>query len=237
MGSPFVLLKAESPGRRLLPRRTMLWQHRASMLGEPVNRLSLPRAARSTRRAQKQIPMSISNSSHPTNPPRSHGMQGPLMAVLLAASVGSFAAIPANAQQQDPIASLPGTTATAQVSPPPGQPSFHGIIGPTVRESTPYWPAQPRAPKGAPNIVFIMLDDFGFSQLGCYGAAGLRTPNIDKLATNGLRYNNFHATPLCSPTPPPSLPDVTTTRVRWASSPSSRRVSRDTTAECHSRMG
>jgi arylsulfatase A-like enzyme len=107
---------------------------------------------------------------------------------------------PANAQQLAPIVSAPGTTATARVTPAPGQPPFEGIIAPTVRESTPYWPAQPRAPQGAPNVVFIMLDDFGFSQLGCYGAQGLRTPNIDKLAANGLRYNNFHATPLCSPT-------------------------------------
>ncbi len=107
---------------------------------------------------------------------------------------------PANAQQPESMVSAPGTTATASVTPPPVQPPFQGIIAPTVRESTPHWPDQPRAPKGAPNVVFIMLDDFGFSQLGCYGAQGLRTPNIDKLAANGLRYNNFHATPLCSPT-------------------------------------
>ena len=76
---------------------------------------------------------------------------------------------------------------------------FQGVIAPTVRESVPHWPEQPRAPKGAPNVLFVMIDDLGFSQLGCYGAQGLRTPNIDKLADNGLRYNNFHATPLCSP--------------------------------------
>ena len=76
---------------------------------------------------------------------------------------------------------------------------FQGVIAPTVSESIPHWPQQPRAPKGAPNVLFVMIDDLGFSQLGCYGAQGLRTPNIDKLAAGGLRYNNFHATPLCSP--------------------------------------
>lgn len=50
-----------------------------------------------------------------------------------------------------------------------------------------------------PNIVYIVLDDMGFSDLGCYGSE-IKTPCIDKLADNGLRYNNFNVTPLCSPT-------------------------------------
>ncbi|MFD1706255.1 arylsulfatase [Siminovitchia sediminis] len=50
-----------------------------------------------------------------------------------------------------------------------------------------------------PNIVYIVLDDVGFSDLGCYGSE-IQTPNIDRLAENGLRYNNFNVTPLCSPT-------------------------------------
>ncbi|WP_179194830.1 arylsulfatase [Bacillus sp. EAC] len=49
------------------------------------------------------------------------------------------------------------------------------------------------------NIVYIVLDDMGFSDLGCYGSE-IMTPNIDRLAQNGLSYNNFHVTPLCSPT-------------------------------------
>ncbi|MBT2720568.1 sulfatase-like hydrolase/transferase [Bacillus sp. ISL-46] len=50
-----------------------------------------------------------------------------------------------------------------------------------------------------PNIVYIVLDDIGFSDLGTYGSE-IKTPNIDKLAADGLRYNNFNATALCSPT-------------------------------------
>ncbi|MEH6939377.1 arylsulfatase [Bacillus sp. JJ664] len=49
------------------------------------------------------------------------------------------------------------------------------------------------------NIVYIVLDDMGFSDLACYGSE-IKTPNIDRLAQNGLSYNNFHVTPLCSPT-------------------------------------
>ena len=50
-----------------------------------------------------------------------------------------------------------------------------------------------------PNVVFIVLDDSGFSDIGSYGSE-IKTPNIDWLAENGLRYNNSHVTPLCSPT-------------------------------------
>lgn len=54
-------------------------------------------------------------------------------------------------------------------------------------------------PMDAPNVVMIVLDDLGFAQLGCYGAE-IATPNIDRLADNGLRYNSFHVTSLCGPT-------------------------------------
>lgn len=50
-----------------------------------------------------------------------------------------------------------------------------------------------------PNVIYIILDDIGFSDLGAYGSE-IKTPNIDQLAANGLLYNNFNATPICSPT-------------------------------------
>jgi arylsulfatase A-like enzyme len=52
---------------------------------------------------------------------------------------------------------------------------------------------------GAPNVVIIVLDDIGFAQLGCFGAA-IATPAIDRLAAGGLRYNRFHVTSICSST-------------------------------------
>ena len=76
---------------------------------------------------------------------------------------------------------------------------FDGVIGRTVAESTPSWPT-PRHPRpGAPNVVVVLIDDLGFSHFGCYGST-LSTPRIDALAARGLRYTNFHVTPLCSPT-------------------------------------
>ena len=52
-----------------------------------------------------------------------------------------------------------------------------------------------------PNILVILVDDLGWGDLGCYGAPDLKTPNIDRLAAEGMRFDNFHAScPVCSPT-------------------------------------
>lgn len=75
---------------------------------------------------------------------------------------------------------------------------FEGHIGRTQAESTPWWPTPPHPGEDAPNVVLVLLDDLGFAQLGCFGS-DLHTPNIDRLAAGGLRYSNFHVTPLCSP--------------------------------------
>ncbi len=77
--------------------------------------------------------------------------------------------------------------------------AFTGIIGRTFDQSEPAWPEPNRAREGAPNVLFIILDDTGFGQLGCYGSP-ISTPNLDSLAANGLLYNNMHTTALCSPT-------------------------------------
>ncbi len=76
---------------------------------------------------------------------------------------------------------------------------FQGRIGETYRDSTPWSPPPVRPPAGAPNVLFIVLDDVGFADLGCYGSE-IETPHIDALAARGLRYNNFHVTSMCSPT-------------------------------------
>jgi arylsulfatase len=56
-----------------------------------------------------------------------------------------------------------------------------------------------RAEEGSPNVLFIILDDTGFGQLGCYGSP-ISTPNLDGIAAGGLLYSNMHTTALCSPT-------------------------------------
>jgi arylsulfatase len=76
---------------------------------------------------------------------------------------------------------------------------FKGVIGRTADESTPWWPQPVLAREGWPNIVYIVLDDVGFGQISSFGGL-CETPNLDRLAANGLRYRNFHTTALCSPT-------------------------------------
>lgn len=76
--------------------------------------------------------------------------------------------------------------------------NFRGKIGISYMDSEPDWLSLPSS-DGAPNVLVILLDDTGFGNLGCYGST-IETPNMDALAANGLRYNNFHVTPLCSPT-------------------------------------
>lgn len=76
---------------------------------------------------------------------------------------------------------------------------FRGEIGRTYKSSKPDWRRPPEVPKGAPNIVLIVLDDVGFSDLGCYGSE-IGTPAMDALAEGGIRYRNFHVTAMCSPT-------------------------------------
>lgn len=68
-----------------------------------------------------------------------------------------------------------------------------------MSEEQPEFVPYPRPPDGAPNVVVIVLDDVGFAQLGCFGSP-IRTPNIDRLAAEGLRYNRFHVTSICSST-------------------------------------
>ena len=61
------------------------------------------------------------------------------------------------------------------------------------------YPQDPRPREGAPDVVVIVLDDLGFAQIGAFGS-DIATPNMDRLAAGGLRYNRFHVTALCSPT-------------------------------------
>jgi arylsulfatase len=75
---------------------------------------------------------------------------------------------------------------------------FKGKIAKRYADSEEWWPEPTRPPEGAPNVIIFLLDDTGFGQIGSFGGL-TETPNIDALAANGLRYNNFHTTALCSP--------------------------------------
>src|ERR1700760_3802481 len=78
---------------------------------------------------------------------------------------------------------------------------FRGVINVDVTQSVPDWEpyTQPIAPEGTPSVLYIVLDDVGYSAMGPYGGL-IETPNIDRIAQRGLTYTNFHTTALCSPT-------------------------------------
>jgi arylsulfatase A-like enzyme len=76
---------------------------------------------------------------------------------------------------------------------------YQGVVGRTLAESKEYWPEPAKAPAGAPNVVWILLDDVGFGASNTFGGL-IATPTFDGLAANGLRYTNFHTCAICAPT-------------------------------------
>ncbi len=101
---------------------------------------------------------------------------------------------------------LSSTSAFAQTSPstsdrsvlPVPQPAFDGQIGETTLDSRPGTARPVRAPQGAPNVLLFMSDDVGFAMSSAFGGP-VPTPNMEKLAAQGQRYNRFHTTGICSP--------------------------------------
>jgi len=91
-----------------------------------------------------------------------------------------------------------GASAQEVVLPKP-QPPFQGVIERTAKDSKPDFPKGVEAPLGAPNVLLILTDDVGFGASSPFGGP-IQTPNVQQLADNGLRYNTFHTTALCSPT-------------------------------------
>jgi len=76
---------------------------------------------------------------------------------------------------------------------------YQGVVGRTLAESKEWWPEPVKAPAGAPNVVWILIDDVGYGAAGTFGGL-IQTPTFDALANNGLRYINFHTCAICAPT-------------------------------------
>ena len=91
----------------------------------------------------------------------------------------------------------PTTIDGRQIPPPPA--AFGGTINLDALNSTPYWQPTVVPPKGAPNILLIITDDVGFAAPSTFGGV-IPTPTLDRIASMGLRYTQFHTTSLCSPT-------------------------------------
>jgi arylsulfatase A-like enzyme len=76
---------------------------------------------------------------------------------------------------------------------------YQGVVGRTLAESKEWWPAPVKAPQGAPNVIWILIDDVGYGASSTFGGL-IDTPTMDTLANNGLRYTNFHTCAICAPT-------------------------------------
>ena len=115
-----------------------------------------------------------------------------LVAVLVPVPVGGQAG---GVKPGSPASTAP---VTGNALPPP-DPKFGGVINRTAAESKPWWPPRTVPPKGAPNVLLILLDDAGYGSESTFGGT-IPTPSMDKLAREGLRYTHFHSASLCSPT-------------------------------------
>jgi arylsulfatase A-like enzyme len=89
-------------------------------------------------------------------------------------------------------------TVDRTVLPVPATP-FKGTVAISSKDSKPAWPDKVTPPAGAPNVVLILMDDVGFGATSTFGGP-IPTPTLQKLADDGLRYNRFHTTAVCSPT-------------------------------------
>src|SRR5206468_10884002 len=102
------------------------------------------------------------------------------------------------------VLSIGATTASAQEKLdrtilPIAEPKRPTNIELDARKTKPPARFEVKAPKGAPNVVIVLIDDIGFGGPRTFGGP-IRTPTLDQLADSGLRFNNFHTTALCSPT-------------------------------------
>ena len=81
------------------------------------------------------------------------------------------------------------------------RPTFSGVTAKTLEGSEPDWnqAAHPEPPEGAPNVLLVLIDDAGFGNPSTFGGP-IDTPNYTRIAEEGLRYNRFHVTAVCSPT-------------------------------------
>jgi arylsulfatase A-like enzyme len=87
-----------------------------------------------------------------------------------------------------------------QILPIPDQPSTGLITYDAKDPDTTFPPIEPlRPPAGAPNVLIVLIDDCGFGASSAFGGP-IATPTAERLASNGLKYNRFHTTALCSPT-------------------------------------
>jgi arylsulfatase A-like enzyme len=120
--------------------------------------------------------------------------------LLLAVAMIAVMIVPAMAQQVTGTLGAPNATTTIDGKQLPApDPPFGGVIKDDALQSKYWWAPRIVPPKEAPNVLLIITDDAGFGVPSTFGGV-IPTPAMDRVAKNGLRYNNIHSTALCSPT-------------------------------------
>jgi arylsulfatase A-like enzyme len=99
----------------------------------------------------------------------------------------------------DTLGSPSATTTISGKQLPAPDPEFGGEVKNTALQSKPWWAPRIVPPSKAPNVLLIITDDAGFGVPSTFGGV-IPTPTLDRVANEGLRYNNIHSTALCSPT-------------------------------------
>ena len=123
-----------------------------------------------------------------------------LVTCLVLIAFSAVSTFPTFAQQPTGTPGSPGATTTIPGTQLPApDPKFGGVIKDDALQSKPWWAPRIVPPRGAPNILLIMTDDSGFGVPSTFGGV-IPTPTMDRVAKDGLRYNNIHSTALCSPT-------------------------------------
>lgn len=117
-----------------------------------------------------------------------------------ALSVNIVITIPLFAVEVDGVLGSPSATTTIDGKQIPApDPKFGGVIKQNALDSKAWWAPRIAPSKDAPNILLIITDDAGFGVPSTFGGV-IPTPSLDRVANDGLRYNNIHSTALCSPT-------------------------------------
>lgn len=124
--------------------------------------------------------------------------KGLLISVIIAFVLAAMLTVaPVAAQEAAPARVVLPTDRTVLPVPEPQYP--HSTVL-DVRNAPPPPPRfEVKTPAGAPNVLIVLIDDMGFGQSGSFGGP-INMPTVERLGQNGLRYNNFHTTALCSPT-------------------------------------
>ncbi len=124
---------------------------------------------------------------------RRHNLIAAGLVLILSGVVAGSAPSP---QQAAPATSADGLDRTVLPIAEPKPPTYTEL---DARNAKPPARFEVKAPRGAPNVVIVLIDDVGFGGPSTFGGP-IRTPTMDMLAASGLRFNNFHTTALCSPT-------------------------------------